>query len=454
MPNLPAEERTAMHPPIAPIPPEQFEQWLRWERACVWHPFTPMQEWTSPGYEPLFLVAGKGAVLWDAHGRQYLDGNSSIWTNLHGHCHPRLNAALQRQLERFAHVSFLGSTHPLAAELAAKLISLFPPNTLQRVFYSDDGSTAVEVALKIAFQYWQQNGRESRKKFVAFRSAYHGDTAGASSVGDIPLFHDRFAAMHFPVLRVETPEELAALPELQRDEVVAVILEPLVQGVNRVHLWPTGMLRQVRAICDRYDVFLIFDEVLTGFGRTGRMFACEHEGVLPDILCLAKGLTGGYLPLAATLTTERIFNGFLGEWHEGRTLFYGHSYTANALGCAAALANLEVFEEENTLERVQNLSAVLRQELESLMARCPYTQSFRQIGLIAGIDLCDRKGNLLPLIARAGWKVCHAARRHGLLTRNIADTVILIPPYCSTPEQLKTMIRAIELAANECLSEL
>ncbi|MCX7712991.1 MAG: adenosylmethionine--8-amino-7-oxononanoate transaminase [Chthoniobacterales bacterium] len=424
---------------------------LKWEREHVWHPFTPMKEWTGPDFEPLFLVGGKGAILWDIHGREYLDGNSSIWTNLHGHCHPLINAAIKEQLERFAHVSFLGTTHPLAAELAKNLTSLIPSGTLQRVFFSDNGSTAIEVALKIAFQYWQQNGFPNRKKFIAFSGAYHGDTAGASSIGDIPLFHDRFSEMHFPVYRVSSADELQTHESLLRGEIAGVVLEPIVQGVNRIFLWPRGMLRQVREICDCFGVFLILDEVLTGFGRTGRMFAFEHEGVVPDILCLAKGLTGGYLPLAATITNQRIYEGFLGEWHEGRSLFYGHSYTANALGCAAALANLKVFEEENTLQKVNELANFLSELLESLSEKCRFTKNFRQVGLIAGIDLNDEDGKPFPPLSRAGWRVCQAARKYGLLTRNIGDTVILIPPYCSTKEQLKKMVSAISRAAEECL---
>lgn len=427
------------------------EDAMRWDRSYCWHPFTPMQEWSDPGREPLLITKARGAVLTDLHGRELLDGNSSIWTNLHGHCHPKIDAAIREQLEKFAHISYLGSGHPAASLLARRLVDLLPESGLERVFFSDDGSTAVEVALKMAAQYWQQNGYPERSTFVAFDNAYHGDTVGAASLGGVPLFHDRFASYHFPVLRVRSAEELAALPDLHAGRVAGVVLEPLIQGVNRMHIWPPGMLREVRGICSRHDTFLILDEIMTGFGRTGRMFACQHEQVVPDFLCLAKGLTGGYLPMAATLVTSRIFDGFLGEWHQGRTFFYGHSYTANALGCAAALANLEIFATEDTLGTVRALSKSLALHLDGLRANCPHIAEVRQLGLIAGIDLGDRNGRPLPASERAGFRVCEAARDFGLLTRNIGDTIVIMPPYCVTVEQIAEMTGAIRRAAEKIL---
>jgi adenosylmethionine---8-amino-7-oxononanoate aminotransferase len=427
------------------------EDALRWDREHCWHPFTPMQEWSAPGEEPLLIAEASGALLKDIHGNEFLDGNSSIWTNLHGHHHPDIDAAVREQLDRFAHISYLGSGHPGASLLSRRLVEFFPETDLRRVFFSDDGSTAIEVALKMAAQYWQQNGHPDRDVFVAFDNAYHGDTVGAASLGGVPLFHERFSRFHFPVIRVRDVGELSSLTELREGRVAGVVLEPLIQGVNRMHIWPPGMLREVREICSRHDTFLILDEIMTGFGRTGRMFACQHEQVVPDFLCLAKGLTGGYLPLAATLVTERIFNGFLGDWHEGRTFFYGHSYTANALGCAAALASLAIFSREDTLGTVRRLAKILASRLEELSENCAHIADIRQIGLIAGIDLGDQNGQPLPPSARAGFRVCQAAREHGLLTRNIGDTIVLMPPYCVSDEQISTMVSAIHRAAHQVL---
>jgi adenosylmethionine-8-amino-7-oxononanoate aminotransferase len=426
-----------------------------WDQDHCWHPFTPMQEWCDAANEPMQISHAQGAVLTDIHGRHYLDGNSSIWTNLHGHRHPEIDAAIRAQLDRLAHVSYLGSGHPAASLLARRLVEFFPGSDLRRVFYSDDGSTAIEVALKMAVQYWQQNsmraGQPSRDVFVAFDNAYHGDTVGAASLGGVPLFHDRFARFHFPVLRVRDASELAKLKELAEGRVAGVILEPLIQGVNRMHIWPPGMLREVREICTRHGAFLILDEIMTGFGRTGRMFACQHEQVIPDFLCLAKGLTGGYLPMAATLVSEEIFNGFLGDWDSGRTFFYGHSYTANALGCAAALANLSIFAREDTLGTIRELSKFLSLQLDQLRQASAHIADIRQLGLIAGIDLADKNGNPLASSLRAGFRVCQAARNHGLLTRNIGDTIVLMPPYCVTREQIADMVGAIGAAVQEVL---
>ena len=329
--------------------------WIAADRAHCWHPFTQMRQWCAPEYEPLVIVSGEGAILRDSLGREYLDGNSSIWTNLHGHNHPAINAAIVRQLGAFAHSSFLGLTHPLAIELATALVRLFPTNTLTRVFYSDDGSTAVEASLRMATQYWQLSGQPQRRRFLSFERAYHGDTLGAARLGGIPMFHQRLAegGTDAPVVRVADFAELDSLSSSEIDSIAAAVIEPLIQGAAGMRLWPAGMLRQLRAWCDRHGILLIADEVMTGFGRTGTMFACEREQVLPDLLCLAKGLTGGYLPLAATLTTEKIYEAFLGEANERKTFFYGHSYTASALGCAAALANLAIFRDENVLARLQ-----------------------------------------------------------------------------------------------------
>lgn len=418
------------------------------DKAHTWHPFTQMQDWCDPDHEPLILVDGEGAIVRDSRGREYIDGNSSIWTNIHGHRHPRISAAIRQQLDRIAHVSFLGTGNAPAAELADRLAALFPAGTLERVFFSDDGSTAIEAALKMTTQFWQQNGQPQRTKFVAFENAYHGDTAGAASLGGIGTFHARFAGHQFPVLRVSDPDEIESLPEFQRGEIAAAVIEPLIQGAAGMRTWPRGLLRRLREKCDAGGFFLILDEILTGFGRTGTLFACEQEDVVPDFLCLAKGLTGGYLPLAATLTTERIFNGFLGRYDELKTFFYGHSYTANPLGCAAALANLEIFREENVLA---NLQPKIRQMSDGLarLRENPHVGEIRQCGFLAGIDVRRVDGTSYPWQERTGGRVCEAARAHGLLTRPILDTLVLMPPLCTTREQLEKAIAALDAAISE-----
>lgn len=406
------------------------------DKAHVWHPFTPMRDWCANDHEPLVLVSGEGAILRDSEGREYIDGNSSIWTNVHGHNHPAINAAIRAQLGKVAHTSFLGFTNPPAIELAKRLVSFFPPDTLTRVFYSDDGSTAVEAAIKMAAQYWQNRGHPERREFVAFANAYHGDTMGASSLGGIRGFHDRFAQWQFPVARFANLQGLAAWPSA-RALPAAVVIEPLIQGAAGMQLWPSGMLRDLRRWCDVHDVLLIADEVMTGFGRTGTMFACEQEGVLPDFLCLAKGLTGGYLPLAATLTSEKIFDAFLGTPSEQKTFFYGHSYAGNQLGCAAALANLQIFAEENVLQKLTEKIAALRHLLRRVGAS-PHVREIRQCGFIVGIELVN------PSEDAFGQRVCLAARKHGLLTRPIGNVVVLMPPFCITNQQLEQSVFAIE----------
>ncbi len=412
------------------------------DKAHGWHPFTQMRAWCGDDHEPLVLVEGEGAVLRDSNGREYLDGNSSIWTNLHGHRHPRLTQAIRDQLDRVAHVSFLGTTNAPAAELSAALAGLFPAGTLSRVFFSDDGSTAVEAAMKMAIQFWQAEGKPERARFVAFDNAYHGDTAGAASLGGIGAFHARFAGHQFPVDHIADP---ADLDRLATGELAAVIIEPLIQGAAGMRVWPRGLLRRLREKCDEIGAFLILDEVLTGFGRTGTLFACEQEDVIPDFLCLAKGLTGGYLPLAATLTTERVFGAFLGEFEEQKTFYYGHSYTGNALGCAAALANLEIFREENVLARLQPKIAYLTRLLDELRGH-PFVYEIRQCGFMAGIEVRRPDGTAFPWQARTGGRICEAARAYGLLTRPVLDTIVLMPPLCTTTEQLDQAGSALRLA--------
>lgn len=427
-----------------------IEELVSSDKEHIWHPFTQMRDWCAPAHEPLIIMSGRGSILTDARGVEYLDGNSSIWTNIHGHSHPHIVAAICRQAETLAHSSFLGFTNEPAIRLAERLTAFFPAETLSRVFYTDNGSTAVEVALKMAVQFHQLNGNPERCRFAAFERAYHGDTAGAASLGGIPAFHDRFSPLHFPAMRVNDLASLEAMHESEIATLAGVVIEPLIQGAAGMRLWPQGMLAALRKWCDRHGVFLILDEVMTGFGRTGKMFACEHEGVVPDFIALAKGLTGGTMPLAATLTSEQIFSAFLGEYADGKTLFCGHSYCGNPLGCAAALASLEVFESEQTLARLQPKISRLG-ELLCDLATEPHIGDVRQCGFIAGIDLVADKSSRTPFPwqVQTGARVCLAARKHGLLTRPIGDTLVLMPPLCFTPEELEGAVGALCSAVRE-----
>jgi len=437
------------------------------EKRHSWHPFTAMRDWCAPDHEPLVLVEGEGAILRDHCGREYLDGNSSIWTNLHGHRHPRLDAALRDQLGKVAHTSFLGFTNPPAIRLAEELAALWnrpgeeggSASPLPRVFFSDDGSTAIEAALKMAIQCRQHRGETRRTRFVAFDNAYHGDTMGASSLGGVSAFHGRFSAYHFPSVHVASMEELEARTRPGRDfagdaidpeEITAVVIEPLIQGAAGMRLWPAGMLARLRDWCDRHGVFLIADEVMTGFGRTGAMFACQREGVVPDFVALAKGLTGGYLPLAATLVREEIYEAFLGDYAEMKTFFYGHSYTANQLGCAAALANLSIFREEQVLERLQEKIAQLGDALRPLYGH-PHIRNVRQCGFIAAFEVTQANGEPFDWRLQTGARACVAARKHGLLTRPIRDTLMLMPPYCVTEAQIRQCVESLRLGVEEAV---
>jgi adenosylmethionine---8-amino-7-oxononanoate aminotransferase len=412
-----------------------------WDKDYVWHPFTNMREWCASQHDPLVLVEGRGALLRDSCGREYIDGNSSIWTNIHGHNHPHINDAVCRQLGRVAHTSFLGFTNPPAIELAHAIVNLFPKKSLSRVFYSDDGSTGIEVALRIADQYWRL--RNSRKhQFIAFKSGYHGDTAGAASLGAATMFQIGHSHWNFPAIQVPNVAALEALSPAEFAKVAAVVMEPLVQGAAGMRLWPTGTLRAVREWCDRTDTLLIADEVMTGFGRTGRMFAIEHEEVIPDMMVLAKGLSGGYLPLAITLVSEKLFSTFDGSVAEGKALAYGHSYTGNAVGCAAAKANLDVFQNEGVLEALQPKIQHLGSMLAGL-GNLPGVAEVRQCGFIVGIDL---KGSHEGTSTSFAAEVCVEARQYGLLTRPIRDVVVLMPPLCITSNQLAHAVEALRAA--------
>ena len=374
------------------------------------------------------IVRGEGVWLFDSNGEKYLDGNSSIWTNIHGHCRPEIAEAIAKQAATLDHSSYLGFAHPLASELAEKLVSHFPKNTLERVFYSDNGSTAVEVALKMSIQSRMQTGQEKRTRFIAFDNAYHGDTLGAASLGGVNRFFSRFRNLGYDTQFVAS---IDALKFIDSSTVTAVVIEPLIQGVNEMRPWPKGMLRELREWTNKLGIHLILDEVMTGFGRTGTMFACQQENVAPDFLCLAKGLTGGTVPLAATLTTNAVYETFLGS--SENAFYYGHSYTANPIGCAAAIASLKIFEDEKTLDLLPIKINFLEKQLAELKAKSKHIVEIRQCGLVAGIQLKPGSGIQTTL----------AARHQGLLTRNILDTLVFMPPLCISLDEIEFAIDAI-----------
>jgi adenosylmethionine-8-amino-7-oxononanoate aminotransferase len=416
------------------------------DRAHLWHPFTQQRDWA--GEEPTIVERAEGTDLLDTRGNRYIDGVSSLWCNVHGHRRPEIDAAIRDQLDRVAHSTMLGLSHPGAIELARRLVEIAPPG-LTRVFYSDSGSTATEIALKMAFQYWAQRGEQRRTRFVSLRDAYHGDTIGSVSVGGIDLFHATYRPLLFETLSAEPGDvdDMRRLFEAHPGEIAAVIMEPLVQGAAGMIVHPEGYLSAVRRLCDEHDALLICDEVATGFGRTGRMWASEHEGVAPDLMCVAKGITGGYLPLAATLATERIYEGFLGAHTDYRTFFHGHTYTGNPLACAAALATLDVFESDRTLERLQPKIELLAELLEPLAAR-PDVSEIRRRGFMTGIELTG-----YPPEAKIGHRVTLAARERGAIVRPLGDVVVLMPPLAISEADLTRLVEitatAIEVATAE-----
>ena len=403
------------------------------DHRYIWHPFTQQQGWVEE--EPVIIASAEGTTLTDTEGRSYIDGVSSLWCNVHGHRHPAIDAAVRDQLGKVAHSTMLGLSHRPAIELAKRLIGIAPPG-LSRVFFSDSGSTATEIALKMAFQYWAQHRQApGRAKFVTLKDAYHGDTLGSVSAGGIDLFHETYRPLLFDTLKA-VPGDIAGMERLlaqNEGDVAAVMIEPLVQGAAGMLMHPPGYLAAVRRLCDRYGVLLICDEVATGFGRTGTMFACQQEDVAPDLMCVAKGITGGYLPLAATLATERIYAGFLGRHDEYRTFFHGHTYTGNPLACAAAIATLDVFEEERTLERLQPKIELLSRLLEPI-AGLPGVGEVRQRGFMAGIELEGFEPAL-----RTGHKVTLEARTRGAIVRPLGDVVVLMPPLAIEVAELERL---------------
>lgn len=436
------------------------------DRRHVWHPFTQHALWNK--VDPLLIVAAEGDYLIDADGNRYIDGHSSLWCNLHGHRRTEIDQAIMDQLGRVAHTTQLGLASPPAIELAQRLVELTPPE-LTRVFFSDDGSTSVEVACKLAFGYWHHKGQPQRDCFIALHNAYHGDTIGAVSLGGIDLFHKVYAPLLFKTEFGPTPycyrcpldkspdtcglacaDEVGRLLEAHRGRVAAVVVEPLVQCAAGMITAPPGHLRRIREWCDGHDVLLIADEVATGFGRTGKMFACDHEGVAPDLLCVSKGLTGGYLPLAATLATERIYEAFLGPIDSGRTFYHGHTFTGNPLGCAAALASLDLFERDGTLEAIQPKIARLAEHLTRI-ARNPHVGDVRQWGMIAGIEIVrDRSTReAYSYGMQVGAQVCAHARRYGVIVRPLADVIVVMPPLAISMANIDHLLETIERCIDE-----
>ena len=447
--------------------PETLRQW---DNDHVWHPFAPMQAYRTEA-API-IEAAEGFHLTDVEGRRYLDGISSLWCNVHGHRVPEIDDAIRAQLDRVGHSTTLGLSSRPSIELAKRLVDIVPPG-LTKVFYSDSGATAVEVALKLAYQYQRQRrpAAPDRSLFATVQGAYHGDTVGSVSVGSIDLFHAVYGKLLFPTLSVPSPASLrrprgttreqwtehcfAALEQViveNHQRLAAFILEPLVQGAAGILVHPEGYLRRVRELTRAYDIPLIADEVAVGFGRTGTMFACEQEEVAPDLMCLAKGLTGGYLPLAATLATDQIYDAFLGEPHEGRTFFHGHTFTGNPLGCAAALASLDLFQSRQVLANVWAIEARLRERLAPLSAH-PHVAEVRQKGIMVGIELVADRETLAPFPAarRTGHLVTLAARRRGVILRPLGDVVVLMPapamPLSLVDELLDAAIESIEEVA-------
>ena len=436
------------------------EQLQTWDKQYLWHPFTQMQDYTKE--TPLIIEEGSGIFLRDIDGKEYIDGISSMWCNLHGHRKKEIDDAIKRQLDKIAHTTLLGPSNIPAIELARKLAEIAPKG-LTKVFYSDNGSTANEVALKMAFQYWQHKGLKDKTQFVALQYGYHGDTIGTMSVGGIEIFHSVFRPLYFkthfapspycyrcPLGKQQKDCSLACLKELENilkensDTIAAMIMEPLVQGAGGMIIHPADYLSGARALCKKYNVLFILDEVLTGFGRTGQMFACFHEDVVPDIMALSKGINGGYMPLAATLASEEIYNAFLGEYSELKTFFHGHTYTGNPLGCSAALASLELFDKEQKMENLEPKINHLRAKLKRFEL-LKHVGDVRQCGLIAAIELVKDKSTKepYPWEERVGIQVCLEARKHGLLIRALGHIIVIMPLLIIKIDELDRLLNII-----------
>lgn len=437
------------------------EQLRQWDNRHVWHPFTQMQDWERD--KQIVIRKGEGCWLIDTDGNRYLDGVASMWTNVHGHCRIELNTALKEQVDRLEHSTLLGLGSEQSIILAAQLARITPAG-LDRFFYSDNGSTAMEVAVKMAYQYQVHIGRAERSSFITFKNAYHGDTLGAVSVGGIDIYHTTFKPLMFEAFQSPAPycyrcelglkkescfmECIDALEELMKNNAhitAGLVIEPLIQGAGGMLVQPAGFLKRVRELCDHYDILMIADEVATGFGRTGKMFACQHEDVVPDIMAISKGIAAGYLPLAATVTTEKVYSAFLGEYSELKTFFHGHTFTGNPLACAVALKSLELFEQDNLMSALQSKIANLKLRLEDFKVM-PHVGDVRQCGMAAGVELVENKetGSPYPWEEKVGIKVCIEARKRGVFSRPLGNTIVIYPPLVISDDELEMLLSVLQ----------
>ena len=442
---------------------------VQWDKQYLWHPFTPMKDWLKD--DPLIIERAQGCYLIDTQGQRYLDGVSSLWVNVHGHRHPKIDQAIKKQIGQLSHSTLLGLSNRPAIELAKKLIEIAPKG-LEKVFYSDNGSTAVEVAIKMAYQYWQNIGQRKKTTIVHLANSYHGDTLGSVSVGGIDLFHRVYKKLIFKTQQIACPNfyrvqrgnrDLLVVEEFVNDleklfrnshkGIAALIVEPLVQGAAGMIVWPVGILTRMKKLCTKYEIFLIADEVATGFGRTGKMFACHHEQVTPDFLCLAKGMTGGTLPLAATLVTEQVYQGFLFDHKEQKSFFHGHTYTGNPLACAAALANLKIFEKDRVLAKLQPKIKYLSQRLK-MFYNLAHVGQVRQKGFMVGIELVKVQAAKTPYLweEKIGVRVCQEARQRGVILRPLGNVIVLMPPLSISKEELDQLLDAVHWAIQQVTS--
>lgn len=450
-----------------------MNQWERMDKEYVWHPFTQMKGWNEN--QQLVIDHGEGVKLYDTEGKAYYDGISSLWVNIHGHRRQEIDTAVKNQLDKIAHTTLLGLINKPSAELAQKLVEVTPEG-LNKVFYSDDGSTAVEAAVKIAFQYWQHKGRPEKQQFINLGDSYHGDTVGAVSVGNIDIFHKVYKPLLFNTKKMTCPsfyhsnlagidseaeflayllDELEAYLQEHHGKVAAMIIEPLVQAAAGMLMQPKGYIKGVRELTKKYDVLLIVDEVATGFGRTGKLFACENEDVCPDMMCMSKGITAGYLALGATMTTDEIYDAFLGEATDYKTFYHGHSYTGNPLACAVGIAGLEIFAKEKVIENLPPKMAVIAEHMQKMQAM-KYVGDARQCGMLAGIELIrdkERRQPFEPSLLMAGG-ICQAARKYGLIVRNIGDVIVFMPPLASTVQQIDEMLCMLEQAMQDVFAQI
>jgi adenosylmethionine---8-amino-7-oxononanoate aminotransferase len=448
---------------------EKYRRLAGADHRYLWHPFTQMRTWLQD--DPLIIERGEGNYLIDSNGRRYLDGVSSLWCNVHGHRKARLDQALHEQIDRIAHSTMLGLSNVAAIELAEQLIAVVPGG-LERVFYSDSGAEAVEVAVRMAAQYWQLAGQPGRTLFITLNEAYHGDTVGAASLGYSEPFHRHIRPLLFHTVKIPPPHMLRFYQEMEPEAAqeaalaaareifdrnaqltAALVIEPLMQGAAGMWSHSAAYLRAIVEMARAAGALVIVDEVATGFGRTGRMFACEHAGINPDFMCLGKGITAGYLPLAATLTTQRIFEEFLGQPEDFRAFYYGHTYTGNPLAAATAIANLEIFRDEQVIERMQSAIEALRAGLSSRFAKHPHVADIRQWGLMAGVEMMEspRERRAFPYANQVGARIAKAARKAGVVVRPLGDVMVFMPPLSITPSEIEMLLDAVCDAACEVL---